>query len=463
MTTTQDGRLQQVTRERRVQTRRVAAATLVGSAIEWYDFFIFATAASLVFAQLYFEPAGPQVGLLVSFASVGISFLFRPLGAFLAGHFGDRLGRQKMLIVTLVSMGVATTLIGLLPTYAGIGLAAPLLLLALRILQGLAAGGEWGGAALMAVEHAAPEHRGIMGSFPQLGVPLGLLLASGMTTMMAVVIAPGEAFLAWGWRVPFLFSVVLIVVGFWIRRAVEETPVFTEMAEKKKRESRAPAGQLFKRHGGLMILAALLFAGNGAAGYLTTGGFVTAFVTSPDREAPLERGAVLGAITVAGVFWFFSTLLGGYLADRIGRKRTTIIGFVLQAAVTVPFFWMIGSGSLVIVGAAMCLWYVVNGLTYGPLASWYAELFPASLRFTGVSLSYALGAVVGGAFAPMISTALVQEFGTVMVVAVYILVMTAVALVATGLLRDRQGIDLGIENEAEQERGATVLRAPLSR
>jgi MFS family permease len=218
--------------------RRVAFASIIGTTIEWYDYFTYSTAAALVFAHLYFAPAGEGVDQLLAFATIGISFLFRPLGAFLSGHFGDKLGRRFILVVTLVTMGVATALIGLIPTYETIGVTAPVLLILLRIIQGLSAGGEWGGAALLAVEHADVDKRGRAGSYPQLGVPLGMLLSSGVIALMTGVISPGDAFMEWGWRVPFLLSVVLIGVGYWVRRAVEDTPVFQEMARSSRPSAR---------------------------------------------------------------------------------------------------------------------------------------------------------------------------------------------------------------------------------
>ena len=252
--------------------RRVVFATVVGTTVEWYDFFIYAQAAGLVFAAVFFEPAGPGIALILSFLTVGLSFLFRPLGAFLAGHFGDKYGRRVVLMVTLILMGVSTTLVGLLPTYAAIGIAAPILLIFLRILQGISAGGEWGGAVLMAVEHAPKNRRGLFGASPQIGVPIGLLLASGMMAIMALI-APGDAFIEWGWRVPFLFSVVLIFVGYYIRKRVEESPVFVELAERRE-ETKTPIVQLFRKHWALVIIAAFVFAGNNAAGYMSTGGYI---------------------------------------------------------------------------------------------------------------------------------------------------------------------------------------------
>ena len=433
--------------------RRIAFATIIGTTIEWYDFFIYATSAGLVFAQLFFQPAGKEIGLLLSFATVGISFLFRPLGAFLAGHFGDVIGRRAMLVATLVLMGAATTLIGTLPTYAQIGIAAPIMLLVLRILQGLSAGGEWGGAVLMAVEHAPANRRGRAGSWPQLGVPLGFLLASGMTALMTGVISPGAAYLEWGWRVPFLVSIVLIIVGFVIRRSVEESPVFAEIAERGKQAS-IPILTLFRRHWHLVLLAAFVFVGNGTLGYMTTGGFLNSYAISVQN---LDTTSVLVAAVFAAVVWFFSTLLAGYLADVIGRRNTFLIGFALQAIVVFPVFWLVDNAGLAGLYIALLLISTGLGLTYGPLAAWYAEIFPASIRFSGVSITYAIGAVLGGAFSPMIAQMLLGATGTTAAVSGYLLLATLLGAGATLCLRDRTGIALGPDNEAEQASGSTMF------
>jgi MFS family permease len=438
----------------RATQRRVAFATIVGTTIEWYDFFIYATAAGLVFAQVFFAPAGESIGLLLAFASVGISFLFRPLGAFLAGHFGDKIGRRPMLVMTLILMGASTTLIGVLPTYETAGILAPVMLLLLRILQGISAGGEWGGAVLMAVEHAPADGRGRAGAFPQLGVPLGMLLASGVTALMTGWISPGEAFIQWGWRIPFLLSIVLIGVGYMVRRAVEESPVFEEIAAKKQ-QAKVPIAELFRKHWLLVVLAALVFAGNNAAGYMATGGFIPSYATSD--AVGLGRTDVLVAITFAAAMWFVFTFLAGFLADRIGRKRTYLIGFSAQALAVFPLFWLIDTGSLPLLYLALGLFTFGLGLGYGPQAAWYSEIFPASVRFSGVSISYALGAILGGAFAPTIAQALINSTGSSASVSLYLLGMTLVSIVAVVILRDRPGINLSINNQAEQEVGATIF------
>jgi MFS family permease len=429
--------------------RRVVLATVVGTTVEWYDFFIYASAAGLVFGQLFFQPAGPQFSQIISFFTVGVSFLFRPLGAFLAGHFGDKYGRRRVLVLTLILMGAATTLVGLLPTYAVIGAAAPTLLVLLRVLQGISAGGEWGGAVLMTVEHAPKTKRGLFGSSPQIGVPLGLLLASGVMALMALI-APGDAFLVWGWRVPFLLSVVLIVIGYWARRRLEESPVFVEIAERKER-TRMPIVQLFRKHLLLVIVAALVFAGNNAVGYMTTGGYIQGYATDPEGPIGLERGPVLWAVAGSAVTWLLSTWVAGVLSDRIGRRTTYIVGWIMQLIGVFLLFPLVNSGSIWLLFLGLVILTLGLGFTYGPQAALYTELFPASIRFSGVSISYAIGAILGGAFAPTIAQALVQATHSTTSVTWYLAGMTVIGLIATLLLRDRTGIPLGFEHEREQE------------
>jgi len=418
--------------------------------VEWYDFFIYASAAGLVFGRLFFEPAGAGAATILAFATIGLSFLFRPLGAFLAGHFGDKYGRRVVLVATLVLMGAATALIGVLPTYAEIGIAAPLLLVFLRIMQGISAGGEWGGAVLMAVEHAPRPRRGLFGAAPQVGTPIGLLLASGIMALMSAL-APGDAFYAWGWRVPFLLSIVLILVGYWVRRRVEESPVFVELADRKQR-TRMPIVQLFRRHALLVIVAAFVFAGNNAVGYMTTGGYIQSYATDPEGPLALPRSEVLLAVTGSAVTWLLATLLGGWVSDRVGRRRTFVVGWIVQLAGVAALFPLVNTGQIWLLFLGIVLLTLGLGLTYGPQSVFYAEIFPASLRFSGVSISYALGAVLGGAFAPTIASSLVQATGSTTPVTFYLAGMTLLGLVATLLLRDKTGIPLGPEHEDEQAR-----------
>lgn len=434
------------------ERRRVVAATTIGTAIEWYDYFLYAAVAGLVFNQLMFGPLEGGLATIISFASVGLSFLFRPLGAFLAGHFGDKLGRRTVLMVTLFAMGGATTLIGLLPTYDTWGIWAPILLITLRIIQGISAGGEWGSAVLLAVEHAPNDKRGLYGAGPQIGVPIGLLLSSGVLSIMNTI-APGDAFLEWGWRIPFLFSIVLVIVGYAVRMGVDESPVFQEISERKDAEASNPIGILFKRYLPLVLTAALVFAGNGTVGYMTTGGYIQNYTTNPDGPIGLERGDVLNAVTLSAVTWMLSTLFAGWVSDYIGRRMTYLIGFVLQGIGAAALFPLVNTGSLGMLYLALIGLTVGLGLTYGPQSALYAELFPASIRASGVSITYAIGSVLGGAFAPMIAAALLEATGTTFAISGYLVSACIVGFICVFLLRERKGIPLGPEHEQEQMTG----------
>lgn len=436
----------------RKEERKVLAGTLVGTTIEWYDFFIYAQAAGLVLAQLYFAPLGAEnAGLaqVISWASLGISFLFRPLGAIVAGHLGDRLGRKMMLVFTLVLMGLATALIGVLPTYAQIGIWAPILLVLLRILQGFSAGGEWGGAALMSVEHAPVDKRGFFGAYPQIGVPCGMILATGVMWLLSTLMSD-EAFLAWGWRIPFLFSIVLIVVGFIIRRSVDESPVFKEMQERKK-ESAAPLGLLFKHNSKEVILTALIFIANNAAGYLLIAFFASYATKAPEAGGlGMDRSAVLLASTLAAFGWLIFTMYGGILSDRIGRIRTFQIGYVWVLLWSIPMFLLIDTASIIWFTVAAFVLTIGLGLSYGPQSALYAEMFPANVRYSGVSIGYAIGAILGGAFAPMIAELLLGATGTTISIGIYIAVLCVISLVAVSMVKETKGKNLRVE-EAHQE------------
>ncbi|KEP74767.1 MFS transporter [Microbacterium sp. SUBG005] len=421
------------------EERRVLAGTLVGTSIEWYDFFIYAQAAGLVLAPLFLAPLAqtdPAIAQVLSFATIGISFLFRPLGAIVAGYLGDRLGRKKMLVLTLIMMGVSTALIGVLPTYAAIGVAAPVLLILLRVLQGFSAGGEWGGAALLSVEHAPVNRRGYFGAYPQIGVPVGMILATATLWILTSSMS-AEAFLAWGWRVPFLLSIVLIVVGYVIRRAVEESPVFEDLVRRRK-ESSAPLGQLFRKNWRQVVLTALVFIGNNAAGYLLIAFFATYTVT----VLGLERPTVLLATTLASFGWLGFTLWGGRLSDTLGRVRTFQLGYLLLAIWAVPMWFLIDTGNIVWYFVALFVMTLGLGLSYGPQAALYAEMFPANVRYSGVSIGYALGAILGGAFAPMIAEALLRSTGASWTIGAYIAVAALVSLVAVSLIKEPKGVDL---------------------
>ncbi|MGW0815880.1 MFS transporter [Streptomyces viridiviolaceus] len=416
--------------------RTVALAAAAGTTIEWYDFFIYALCTGLVFGKVFFAGLGED-SMIISFATIGISFFFRPVGAALAGHLGDRLGRRAMLIATLVLMGASTTLIGLVPTRDSIGMAAPVILVLLRILQGLSAGGEWGGAALISVEHAPTEQRGKFGAFPQLGAPLGLLLANGVLALITGLTSD-EQFQSWGWRIPFLLSVVLVGAGFVIRRKVEESPVYEELKESGS-QSRTPLASLFRHHWPLVVAGALLFAANNAVGYMTTGGYVQAYSVN---HLKMDKTTILICVMVAAVGWLTSTMAGGRWSDRIGRLRVYRIGFVIQLAWMFPFFALLNTAKPGLVVLALVLYSVGLGLTYGPQSALFSEMFPTAVRYSGAALSYAIGAVLGGAFAPMIAEALQSSTGTVYSVGVYLTGVTVIGLVVTFFVKERKGVSL---------------------
>ncbi|MDE3723395.1 MFS transporter [Nocardiopsis sp. N85] len=433
------------------ERRKVLAGTMVGTTIEWYDFFIYAQAAGLVLAPLFLAPmaeSNPGLAQVLSFATIGISFLFRPLGAIVAGHLGDKIGRKKVLVATLVLMGVATCLIGLLPTYAQIGVAAPVLLIILRILQGFSAGGEWGGAALMSVEHAPVDKRGFFGAYPQIGVPCGMILATFVVWLITTVIGP-DAFLEWGWRIPFLLSFLLIIVGHLIRKSVEESPVFKQMQERRA-ESSAPLGSLFRNNTKEVVLAALIFLANNAAGYL-----VIAFVaTYASTALGMERGPVLLATTLASFGWLISTLYGGWVSDRWGRVRTFQIGFVLLAVWAVPMWLMIDTANILFYFAGVFVFCLTLGLSYGPQSALYAEMFPAEIRYSGVSIGYALGAILGGAFAPMIAQLLLENTGMSWTIGAYIVGAAVISFIGVSLVKENMGVDLHAEGVGEARKAS---------
>ncbi|RDV09312.1 MFS transporter [Arthrobacter sp. RT-1] len=427
----------------RQEERKVLAGTLVGTTIEWYDFFIFAQLTATLLSPLFLAPlnqSNPGLAQILSFALIGISFLFRPLGAVVAGHLGDRLGRKAMLVFTLVMMGAATALIGMLPTYAQIGAWAPILLILLRIIQGFSAGGEWGGAALMAVEHAPLNKRGLFGAYPQIGVPIGMILATGLLFFLNSSMSR-EDFAAWGWRVPFLLSIVLIVVGYLIRRAVAESPVFQEMAARKA-ESKAPLGELVRSHKKPVLYSTMIFIANNAAGYL----LIAFFIAYATRTLQMPTPQILLATTLASFGWLIFTLAGGWLSDRIGRVKTFLTGYAIIFAWMIPMFALIDTKNIWLYGLALFVLTVGLGLSYGPMSAMYAEMFPANVRYSGISIGYAFGAILGGAFAATIAEFLLQTTRWTGSIGIYIMVLCVISAIGVLLAKETKGRPLGVSH-----------------
>ncbi len=414
--------------------RRVSMATMFGTTIEWYDYFIYALTAATVFGQLFFSGLGEwsQLGAL---ATVGVAFFFRPLGAVAMGPLGDKLGRRFVLVFTMVGMGAATALVGLLPTTHQIGILAPIMLILLRCMQGFAAGGQWGGAAMLAVEHAPQGKRGWMGAFPQMGVPGGMLLATVVLLVMRSTMS-NEAFMSWGWRMPFLFSIVLIFAGAWVRNNVQDSPVFVELKEAKEHAT-APLRELFRTEGRRVMIGAITFMGTQALGYMLVGGFILGYAT----RGGLHQPTILWWTVAASALWVVFTFAAAAWSDRVGRTLVYKVGYVLMALLCLPIFWLVAEGvaqkNPTLVGIALLLIAVPEGITYGPQSAMFAELFPVRVRLTGVSIAYALGAVLGGAFAPTIAEYLQMTFGTVVAVAPYLIVVALISLAAVFMVKDR--------------------------
>jgi MHS family shikimate/dehydroshikimate transporter-like MFS transporter len=385
--------------------RQVLGASFIGTAIEWYDFFLYGTAATLVFGQLFFPTGDPLVSTLSALGTFAVGFIVRPLGGIIFGHFGDRLGRKSMLVITLNMMGVATVLIGLLPTYDAIGVLAPILLVVLRVIQGLGVGGEWGGAALMAVEYAPEDRRGYYGSWPQMGVPAGLLLATGV--FGAVSFLPNEQFLSWGWRIPFLLSIILIGVGLFVRLRLLETPSFSEVQESHA-EAQMPIVDVLRNYPKNVLLAIGARVASDGSFYVFSV-FILDYAT---RTLGLPRPTILLGVAVASALELFTIPAFGVISDRTGRRPIYLAGTVLLMILAYPYFLMIQTGSTILVLLASVLGLsIAHATMYGPMSAYFAELFSTRVRYSGVSIGYQLASIIGGGLGPLIATYLVAAAG----------------------------------------------------
>ena len=427
--------------EHQVQLRRAVIASTIGTAIEWYDFFLYSTMTGLVFAKLFFPRSEPLVGTLEAFAVYAVGFVARPVGAAIFGHYGDRIGRKSTLIATLMLMGIATFLVSLVPTYESIGLWGAVILTFLRFVQGIGVGGEWGGSVLMSMEWArGDKHRGFIASWPQFGVPCGLFLAN--LAVLAFSQVSGEQFLAWGWRVPFFLSLILVAVGLYIRLGILETPIFRKLVAEQKIE-RTPMLAVIKQQPKEILLSALVRMAEQAPFYI-----FTAFVFSYGiGTLNVSRDFLLFAVLTASVVSFVSIPLFGHISDRIGRKKMYMLGAATVGVFGFIYFGMLNTGSLVLIFFAIVLSLIPHDMMYGPQAALIAESFTGRLRYSGASLGYQLASVIAGGPAPLIATWLFAQYGSAYAVAFYILVCAVLTLVATSMMTDYTGKD--IEGEYE--------------
>ncbi len=424
------------TAERGRQVRKAALASTVGTTIEWYDYFLYGTAAALVFPKLFFPHASDYVALLESFATYFVGFAARPVGAAIFGHWGDRIGRKATLIVTLLMMGVSTALIGVLPGSAAWGSAAPIVLITLRVLQGIAVGGEWSGSVLLSMEWGDQKRRGLMGSWPQLGVAIGLILSTGLLTLFNNV--AGDGFDSWGWRVPFLLSLVLVAVGLYIRLQILETPMFAKVVESR-RIRRTPVVEVLRKHPKEIALSALLRMSEQMPFYVVTA-FVLSYLTDSDHGYT-KNFVLVGTLVAAGLELVLVPYFG-HLSDSVGRKRVYMAGAAVMGIWGFAYFALLDSGVGWIVFAALCLGLVPHAMQYGPQASLIAESFPTSLRYGGAGLGYQFSSVVAGGPAALVATYLIHQFGTAYAVSVYIAVSALITLGACAALKDYSRADI---------------------
>lgn len=413
------------------QMRRVLVASLVGSSIEWFDYFLYGTMAALVFNQLFFVNEDPTVGLLLAYASFALSFFIRPFGGIVFSHIGDRIGRKKTLVLTLSLMGFATFAMGLLPTYQAIGVAAPILLITLRLIQGLGIGGEWGGALLLATEYAPPERRGLFGSIPQMGVTIGMVM--GTLALWIMTLLPEESFMTWGWRVPFVLSALLVVFGLWIRKGIDETPEFKRVQEAGEIPN-LPIVETLKYHWRAVLITIGAKVVETAPFYI----FSTFVVSYATANLGFTRTATLSAVMIATVVTTVLIPIMGHLSDKVGRKKLYVAGTVAMALFAFPYFWMLQQGSVALLILATV---IALGVIWAPitavLGTMFSEIFDAKVRYTGVSLGYQIGAAIAGGTAPLVATALLAQFNNSYVpVALYIIFTALVSLLAIWAVKD---------------------------
>ena len=437
---------------------RIVSASLIGTTIEWYDFFLYTSAAALVFNKLFFPTADPLTGTLLSFATYAIGFVARPLGGLVFGHYGDKIGRKKLLILSLLLMGGSTFAMGLLPTYAAIGAGAPILLTLLRLVQGFALGGEWGGAVLIVSEHGDPKRRGFWASWPQCGAPGGNLLATAVLAVLAGVQSDAQ-FYSWGWRIPFLLSGVLVAIGLWIRLAVSESPAF--LAAKQAQEAgivekeRAPIVRVLRDNWREVLVAMGARMAENVSYYVITA-FILVYITGP---LGLSKSIGLTAVLVGSAFHFVTIPLWGALSDKVGRRPVYLFGAVGMAVWVFAFFPLLATKSTGLIILATTIGLFLHGAMYGPQAAFFSELFGTRVRYSGSSIGYQLASILAGGLAPLIATGLLKAFGSTVPISLYVVVTCVITIVAVIASRETKGVSLIDEGTAGAGRTREVTTA----
>ena len=425
--------------EHSAELRKAVVASTIGTTIEWYDFFIYGTAAGLIIGELFFPKENALTATLAAFGTYFVGFLGRPIGAAIFGHYGDRIGRKATLIATLLCMGIATFLIAFVPTYESIGIWGAVILTVLRMIQGIGVGGEWGGSVLLAMEWSRHHgHRGLVASWPQFGVPCGLFLAN--LVILAVSYWSGDQFATWGWRIPFALSIILVGVGLWIRIGVVETPVFRQL-QAKNRIERAPVLEVVKKQPREIVLSALVRMSEQAPFYIFTA-FIFAYAVG---TLHMSRDLILTAVLVASCVSFITIPISGHLSDRIGRRKMYMIGAAVIGVTGFPYFAMVDSAIPWAVFVAIVVSLIQHDMQYGPQAALIAEAFTPRLRYSGSSLGYQLASIIAGGPAPIIATALFAQFHSGYAIAVFIAACAVLSLVATALMPDHTGKDISQE------------------
>ena len=416
---------------RKKQMKKVAIASVVGTSIEWYDFFLYGTMAALVFPQLFFPESSSYMGVLQSFITLFVGFLARPIGAMVFSSYGDKVGRKAALVTSLLLMGISTTLMGLLPTYHSIGAVAPILLVILRFIQGIGVGGEWGGSVTLSVEWSSEKSKGLMGSMTQLGVPIGMIFATIVVSLCMSL--TGDFFEAWGWRIPFLLSFALVFIGLYIRLGIEESPEFEKLKEEKA-TAKQPVLEAIKGYPKQILLAAFTRLADNVPFYICTT-FTVYYATT---QLNMDKQLITNAVMLVAITFLFIVPYAAHLSDKFGRKKIMFSGMIMTLLGALPYFYLINTKEIVLIAIAIVLLSIGPAVIYGPQATLLAEIFPAHIRFSGSSLAYQFAAIIAGGLAPTISLTLLEKFKSPNAITMYIIVCCVISMTCLYLLKPKE-------------------------